>query len=125
MAVAAGLAAIVWVNWYFLFAARSASSAAPAVPLAASEGQAAAVTITVDGGYSPSAIHVRAGQPVRLTFHRIDTSSCSDEVVFPDFGIRRFLPTGDRTTIEITPPSAGRYAFTCDMSMHRGVVVAD
>ena len=125
MAVAAGLAAIVWVNWYFLFAGRSASSTAAAIPLAPTAGGVADVTITVDGGYSPSAVHVRAGQPVRLTFHRIDTSSCSDEVVFPDFGIRRFLPTGDRTTIEITPPSAGRYAFTCGMSMHRGVVVAD
>ena len=125
IAVLAGLAAIAWVNWYFLFAARSASGTTAAMPLSASEGQAAEVTITVDGGYSPSAIRVRSGQPVRLSFHRIDTASCSDEVVFPDFGIRRFLPTGDRTTIEITPPAPGRYPFTCGMSMHRGVVVAE
>lgn len=125
IAVLAGLAAIVWVNWYFLFVARSASSTAATVPMSASEGQAADVTITVDGGYSPSAIRVRSGEPVRLTFDRVDTASCSDEVVFPDFGIRRFLPTGERTTIEITPPAPGRYPFTCGMSMHRGVVVAE
>ena len=125
IAVLAGLAAIVWVNWYFLFAARSASSTDATVPMSASEGQAADVTITVDGGYSPSAIRVRSGEPVRLTFDRVDTASCSDEVVFPDFGIRRFLPTGERTTIEITPPAPGRYPFTCGMSMHRGVVVAE
>ena len=125
IAVLAGVVAIAWVNWYFLFAARSASATAAAIPLSGSEGQAANVTITVDGGYSPSAIRVRSGQPVRLTFDRIDTASCSDEVVFPDFGIRRFLPTGDRTTIEITPPAPGRYPFTCGMSMHRGVVVAE
>lgn len=125
IAVLAGLAAIAWVNWYFLFAARSASGAAATIPLPRSEGQAADVTITVDGGYSPSAIRVRSGQTVRLVFHRIDTASCSDEVVFPDFGVRRFLPTGDRTTIEITPPAPGRYPFTCGMSMHRGVLVAE
>ena len=125
IAVVAGLAAIAWVNWYFLFAARSASGTAAAIPLPAREGQAADITITVDGGYAPSAIRVRAGQRVRLVFHRVDTASCSDEVVFPDFGIRRFLPTGDRTTIEITPPAPGRYPFTCGMSMHRGVVVAE
>ena len=125
IAVLAGLAAIAWVNWYFLFAARSASAATAAIPPGANEGHAADVTITVDGGYSPAAIRVRAGQPVRLIFHRVDTASCSDEVVFPDFGIRRFLPTGDRTTIEITPPAPGRYPFTCGMSMHRGVVEAE
>lgn len=125
IAVLAGLAAIAWVNWYFLFAGRSASGPAAAIPLATREGEANEVTITVDGGYAPSAVRARAGRPLRLTFHRIDTASCSDEVVFPDFGIRRFLPTGERTTIEITPPNAGRYAFTCGMSMHRGMVIAE
>ena len=125
IAVLAGLAGIVWVNWYFLFATRSTAGAATAPPLSVVDGRPADVTITVDGGYSPATIRVRAGQPARLIFHRVDTASCSDEVVFPDFGIRRFLPTGDRTTIEITPPRPGRYPFTCGMSMHRGVVVAE
>jgi plastocyanin domain-containing protein len=79
----------------------------------------------VRGGYSPSAIRVRAGEPVRLVFDRQETSSCSEEIVFPDFGIRRFLPAGEKTTIEITPPSAGRYEFMCGMSMLHGVVIAE
>lgn len=126
------LAAIAWVNWYFFLAGRGDATlaVAPAAGGAAgTAGDAAAgpaeVTITVDGGYSPAQLRVKAGAPVRLVFDRRDSGSCSDEVVFPDFGIRRFLPTGQRTTIEITPAKAGRYEFTCGMSMLRGAIIAE
>lgn len=114
VAIAAGLAGIAWVNWYFFVAGRAAA------PVTGSE-----VVIIVDGGYSPATIRVRAGVPLRLVFDRKDTASCSDEVVFPDFGVRKFLPTGEKTTIEITPPKAGRYDFMCGMSMHRGTLIAE
>ena len=112
--IVAGLAAIGWVNWYFLFASRRGATV--------STGD---VGIVVDGGYSPSTIRVKAGRPIRLIFERRDTSSCSEEVVFPDFGIRKFLPTGERTTVEINPAKPGRYEFMCGMSMLRGVVIAE
>jgi plastocyanin domain-containing protein len=83
------------------------------------------LTITVDGGYSPNTVRVPAGRPVRLVFDRRDTSSCSEEVVFPDFGVRRFLPTGQRTVVEVTPPAPGRYEFMCGMSMLRGALIAE
>jgi plastocyanin domain-containing protein len=118
--IAAGLAAIAWVNWYFFFASRGVAVAAPALGGAPSE-----VVITVDGGYSPALVRVKAGRPVRLVFDRKDTSSCSEEVVFPDFGIRKFLPTGERTPIVITPKAPGRYEFMCGMSMLHGAVVAE
>ena len=35
---------------------------------------------------------LKAGRPVRLVFDRQETSGCSEEVVFGDFGIRRYLP---------------------------------
>lgn len=124
------VAAIGWVNWYFFLAGRSAvavASVADDSSLAAtgSPGAVPEVVITVDGGYSPATVRVKAGRPVRLVFDRRDDSSCSEEVVFPDFNIRRYLPTGERTSIEITPPAAGKYGFTCGMSMLRGTVVAD
>lgn len=112
--VAAGAAAIAWVNWYFFVAGRAAATAT-----------ANEVTIIVDGGYDPRTVRVAAGKPVRLVFDRKDTSSCSEEVVFPDFGIRRFLPTGERTTIELPAPAAGQYDFMCGMSMLRGTLVAE
>lgn len=115
----AGAAAILAVNWYFFVAGRK-----PAVAAAVGSGPASQVII-VDGGYSPATLKVKAGRPIRLVFDRRDKGACSDEVVFPDFGLRRFIPTGQKTTIEITPPKAGRYDFTCGMSMHRGAIIAE
>ena len=127
LVILGGLAAIAWVNWYFFLAGRtSAVAAVAAAPIGGTAANAPAeVTITVDGGYSPQQVRVKAGAPVRLVFDRKDSGSCSDEVVLPDFGIRRFLPTGQRTAIEITPAKAGRYDFTCGMSMHHGSLIAE
>ena len=114
----ASAAAIGWINWYFFVAGRHASAA-----VARGDDGLQDVLVRVDGGYSPSAIQVQAGRPVRLRFDRADTSGCSEEVVLPDFGIRRFLPTGTVTPIEFTPDQAGTYEFTCGMGMLRGRVV--
>lgn len=116
-------AAIAWVNWYFFIAGRTSAAMVPVSALA--EGAIPEVAIEVDGGYSPNAVRVKAGKPVRLVFDRRDSSSCSEEVVLPDFGIRKFLPTGAKTTIEVTPASAGRYDFMCGMSMLRGTLIAE
>ena len=112
----AGLAAIAWVNWYFLLAPRRAGAAA------ASGGE---VIITVQGGYSPAAIRVAAGAPVRLVFDRQESDSCSEELVIPDLGVRRFLPAHERTTLTVTPPAPGTYEFTCGMGMLRGRLIAE
>ena len=125
MVVLAALGAIAWVNWYFFVAGRSGASIALG-PVDA--GEAAGVpqlTVTIDGGYSPNTVRVKAGQPVRLVFDRRDTSSCSEEVVFPDFGVRKYLPTGQQTVIEVTPPKPGKYEFMCGMSMLRGSLIAE
>ncbi|HSE68124.1 MAG TPA: cupredoxin domain-containing protein [Gemmatimonadales bacterium] len=119
LVVAGGVAAIAWVNWYFLLAGRRLGA------VAADAGGSREVRITVDGGYEPATIRVPAGQPVRLLFDRRDTSSCSEEIVFPDFGIRRFLPTGKTTPIDITPSKPGKYEFMCGMSMLHGTVIAE
>lgn len=119
LVVAGGLAAILWVNWYFFFAQRTAVSA----EVGAAGIQE--VTVTVRGGYDPSTIRVKAGQPVRLIFDRQETSGCSEEVVFPDFAIRKFLPPHQRILIELTPPAPGTYGFTCGMSMLHGRLVAE
>lgn len=114
--VLAGAAAIAWVNWYFFLARRPAATAKEA-------GGVQEVTIAVQGGYDPAEVKVRQGSPVRLVFDRRETSSCSEEVVIPDFGIRRFLPAFQKTAIELTPEKPGTYEFTCGMSMLRGRLV--
>ena len=129
----AGLAAIAWVNWYFFLAERGTAVAAVAgggteavggAPAGAPQG-VPQVTVTVKGGYSPAAIRAKAGRPVRLVFDRQETSGCSEEVVFPDFALKRYLPAFQQTTIEVTPPAPGTYEFTCGMSMLRGRLIAE
>jgi len=112
--VAASL--IVLVNWYFL-----GRSQAPAVATAA-PGQVAEFTIRVEGGYSPSAIEVARGSRVRLTFDRQEDNPCSEEVVVPDFGIRRDLPAFARTIVEFTADTVGTHQFACGMGMLRGTI---
>lgn len=115
--LAAGIAAIAWVNWYFFLAERGAATAT------AGTGGVQEVTITVHGGYEPAEVRLQKGVPARLVFDRQETSGCSEEVVLPDFGIRRFLPAFQKTTVELTPDRAGSFEFTCGMSMLRGRLV--
>jgi plastocyanin domain-containing protein len=119
LVVAGGIAAIVWVNWYFFLAGRKHVVAASGV------GGVQQVEIDVHGGYDPATVRVRRGQPVRLVFHRQETSGCSEEVVLPDFGIRRFLPPHEKTPVEFTPTAVGSYEFTCGMSMLRGRLIVE
>jgi plastocyanin domain-containing protein len=122
--VASGLAAIALVNWWFFFAGRTV--AAPvAVARAADPSPIPEVVITVDGGYAPNTVRATAGQRLKLIFDRKDDSSCSEELVIPAFGVRKYLPTGERTAIEITPTSAGSIPFTCGMGMLKGTILVD
>jgi plastocyanin domain-containing protein len=119
LVILGGAAAIAWVNWYFLLANRPAARAA-----AAGDG-VQEVRIRVAGGYSPSHVRVRRGAVVRLLFDRQETSGCSEEVVLPDFGIRRFLPAHRETAVEFTPEREGDFEFMCGMSMMRGRITVE
>lgn len=121
----AAIAAIGAVNWYFFVAGRSLRGAVEAVPAVGERDGMSRVDIVVDGGYSPATVRVKAGRPVRLVFDRRDAAACSEEVVFPAFNIRKYLPTGKQTAIEVTPPAVGTYEFMCGMSMMRGALIAE
>ncbi|MGI8497479.1 MAG: cupredoxin domain-containing protein [Gemmatimonadaceae bacterium] len=114
-----GLAAIGLVNWYFFVAERGAATAR------VNESGLQEVLITVRGGYDPAVVRVRGGNPIRLLFDRQERSGCSEEVVFPAFGVRRFLPPFEKTAIDLAPTGAGRYEFTCGMSMLRGTLIVE
>ncbi len=81
------------------------------------------IKVTVKGGYSPDVIVVKSGVPVRLNFYRDETSSCSEQVVFGDFGIARDLPAFKTTPIEFTPEKTGEFTFACGMNMLRGKLI--
>ena len=123
LVLAGAVTLIVAVNWWFFVAGRAPAAAVTAG--AAVNGAPAEVVIVVDGGYSPATVQVKAGEKVRLVFDRRDNSSCSEEVVIPAFNVRQFLPSGERTVVEIGPLAAGTYPYTCGMSMLRGTIIAN
>ena len=112
-----GLALAAFVVWYFFFSARQAASAV------SSSGGVQQVAITVKGGYSPDVIEVERGKPVQLSFYRDEENSCSEELLLPDFSIRRDLPAFKTTLVELLPQQAGTFPFTCGMGMLRGSLV--
>ena len=62
---------------------------------------------------------------MRLNFYRDETASCSEQVVFSDFGIIKELPAYKTTSLEFTPESAGEFTFTCGMRMLRGKLIVE
>jgi len=79
--------------------------------------------VRIKGGYEPDTIFASAGRPLRLTFYREETASCSERVVFPAFGKSATLPPFQEVTLELLPEQAGEYEFTCGMGMLRGRLV--
>jgi plastocyanin domain-containing protein len=110
--------AIAFVLWYFFGERKKAIATTGA-------GGTQEIGITVKGGYSPDVIVVKKGSPVRLNFYRDETSSCSEQVVFGDFGIVRQLPAYKTTAIEFTPDKTGEFMFTCGMNMLRGKLIVE
>ncbi|MDB5296846.1 MAG: copper-transporting ATPase [Phycisphaerales bacterium] len=116
--VGGGVAAIGFVLWYF-FGPRERVAAS------AGAGGVQEVRVVVRGGYAPDVIVVKKDRPVRLDFYRDETASCSDRVVFGDFGIARDLPAFETTSIEFTPDRSGEFTFACGMNMMRGKLVVE
>ena len=114
-----GIVLSVFIGWFFWFAPKGKTRAS------AGEGGFQEVAVTVKGGYTPDVIVVKAGQPVRLTFTRQENSSCSEEVLFPDFNKSSVLPEGEPVTLEFTPQEPGEYGFQCKMGMLRGKLVVE
>ena len=114
----AGLLLIAFILWYF-FGERERTAATE------NASGVQQIQVTVKGGYAPDLIVVKQGRPVRLDFYRDETASCSEEVIFGDFGIARQLPAFKTTVIEFTPDKAGEFTFTCGMNMLRGKLIVE
>ncbi|WP_324679907.1 cupredoxin domain-containing protein [Hymenobacter sp. GOD-10R] len=117
MVTVIGLALAGFVLWYFFFSARQTANAV------SSSSGVQEVAITVKGGYSPDVIEVERGKPVQLSFYRDEENSCSEELLMPDFSVRRDLPAFKTTLVELLPKEAGTFTFTCGMGMLRGSLV--
>lgn len=117
--LAIGLALIAFIVWFFWLKPKQGVRAAQ------TSGGYQEVMILVKGGYTPDAIIVQHGKPVRLNFRREETAGCSDKVVFADFGKSADLPTGQLVSVELLPKEAGEFTFSCPMGMFRGRLIVE
>ena len=114
-----GITLIGFVIWYFFMAEGERAEAT------VGSGGAQQIKVTVKGGYTPDVIVVKKGVPVELDFYRDETASCTEEVVFGDFGITRKLPAFKTTPVRFTPDKAGEFTFACGMNMVRGKLIVE
>lgn len=119
MATAAGIVLIAFIVWFF-WLKRSAGFRATETTGGYQEAM-----ILVKGGYTPDAVIVRRGRPVRLNFRREETASCSDKVIFADFQKNAELPAGQTVAVELLPKEPGDFVFSCPMGMFRGRLVVE
>jgi plastocyanin domain-containing protein len=110
----AGLALIGFIIWWFWLWRPATSTAAT------TEGT---IEIRVKNGtYDPAFISATVGQTLRLRFIREDATPCAEYVLFEAFGIQQQLPLNEPVEFTITPDKPGRFDFTCQMRMYRGVL---
>lgn len=109
--IISGVAGLAFVAWFF-FGKKETETVVHGT-----------VNITVSGGYNPQKIVLQKGKQVALTFFRTDPGSCLEEVVIPDFKIRRFLPLQEKVRIMIKPERTGEFTISCGMSMFHGTIV--
>jgi plastocyanin domain-containing protein len=82
------------------------------------------VEVTVNpGGYEPSEVAARAGEPLTLVFTRTSDEGCGHEVVIADADIERELPLNQPVEVTFTPREAGELRFSCGMDMYDGKIV--
>lgn len=113
---AAGLLLCVFVLWFFLFSTRYTGRGTVST-------QMQEVVITVLGGYDPESVILVQGMPAKLRFQRDEDAECSEELVIPDFNIKRTLPSFKTTTIDLQPDDLGEFPFHCGMGTMKGRIV--
>ncbi len=79
--------------------------------------------VVVEGGYSPGVISVQHGKTTVLNFIRKDPNSCLEEVVIPEFKVRKFLPLNEKVEIAINPARKGKFDLSCGMNMYHGKII--
>ncbi len=112
-----GIAGITGIYWFF-FGNKSGKDGS------GSSGEVRGNwSIMVEGGYKPAAIYIPIGKTSTITFTRKDPNSCLEEIVLPDFKIKKFLPVGKPVAISVSPTKPGSYDMHCGMNMFHGRII--
>ncbi|OGL24347.1 MAG: copper-transporting ATPase [Candidatus Rokubacteria bacterium RIFCSPLOWO2_12_FULL_69_21] len=116
---AIGLALVALIVWFFWL------KRTPGVRAALTSGGFQEQMVLVKGGYTPDVIVVQAGKPVRLSFVRQESASCSEQVLLPAWGKSAALPEGETVRVEFLPKERGEFEFACQMGMFRGKLIVE
>jgi len=108
---------IVTVPFTFTVGARIAALS----PVA--EQKADVRVIVSAAGFTPARISLPAGKPMRIGFERRDAENCASAVLFPEFNLRKELPAGKTTLIELPAAAPREISFSCGMKMFRGTLL--
>lgn len=108
-----GIAGIIFTYWFFLMKKDKVVEAKESID------------IIVEGGYNPSTISIPKGKSTKINFFRKDKNSCLEEIVLPEFKIRKFLPLNRKLTIEVSPQKTGTFQFECGMGMFHGKLIVE
>lgn len=111
-----GLGFIAFIYWFF-FAKKDET--------ASTSNNSGSLNITVDGGYMPSVVKLIKGKEASLKITRKDSNSCLEEIILPDFKIKKYLPLNQEVEIKFTPQKSGEFPFHCGMNMFHGKLVVD
>jgi len=107
-----GVIGIIFVFWFFLM--KKDKKEVTVID---------SIDITVEGGYSPEIISIPKGKTTQLNFIRKDPSNCLEEVVLPDFKVRKYLPFNEKVVIELNPKQTGEFKYSCGMNMFHGKII--
>lgn len=83
------------------------------------------VDVLVNGGYKPSVIKIKKGKLTKLVFKRTDPNTCLEEIIIPDFKVKKFLPLNQKVEIDLTPKKAGTFQTHCGMGMFHGKIIVE
>lgn len=107
----AGFIGIIFTYWFFLMKKENVISVKNTTD------------IVVEGGYSPDVISIPKNKTTTINFIRKDPSSCLEEVIIPNFKVRKYLPLNKKVSISITPKASGEFGFVCGMNMFHGKII--
>lgn len=113
-----GAFSLIGIYWFF-FGEKAERSE---VSLGGKKGANYSITITVSGGYKPKLLLLPKGQRTTLIFIRKDANTCLEDLIIPDFKIKKYLPMHTPVTISLTPTRPGKFNFHCGMNMFHGTI---
>lgn len=108
-----GVGLVGFIYWFFFGKKEKVTVAADSVD------------ILVEGGYKPENIKIKKDKTTKLIFERRDTSSCLEEIIIPDFKIKKYLPLNKKVEITLSPKKPGIYPTHCGMGMFHGKIIVE